>query len=229
MGSLLYIDCKSNCVSDISQRGEIHAVIIRIWCLRQRRLIRLKVVIDLQTGTGRNQLADEDVLLQADEMIDLALDRSIGQHLCGLLEGRSGEEALGRERRLCDAHEDLREGDKRNTLFTVIDPSLQLSVHGVDLVDVNDRVAEKRAASGIIDANLAHHLADNDLNVLIVDVDALLAVNLLDLLNDILLAGGDTADTQNIMGASPGSWLRMKSLGREQETGALLLHLLGAG
>ena len=41
----------------------------------------------------------------------------------------------------------------------------------------------------VLDAHLAHHLADDDLDVLIVDVNALLTVNLLNFLNEVVLNG----------------------------------------
>ena len=49
------------------------------------------------TRAGRNQLADDYVLLQAHQRIDLALDRSVGQHAGGLLEGCSGHPGIGCE------------------------------------------------------------------------------------------------------------------------------------
>ena len=44
--------------------------------------------------------------------------------------------------------------------------------------------------AGILHADLAHHLADDDLDVLIVDVNALLTVDLLDFLNEVVVHGG---------------------------------------
>ena len=40
-----------------------------------------QLAIGGQAGAGGNELADDDVLLQANEVVDLALDGGIGQHL----------------------------------------------------------------------------------------------------------------------------------------------------
>src|SRR4029453_8275996 len=58
--------------------------------------------VPLQPGGGRDQLPDDHVLLQAQQAVDLALDRGVGQHLRRLLEGGGREERLRRERRLRD-------------------------------------------------------------------------------------------------------------------------------
>src|SRR5215211_272377 len=46
-------------------------------------------------GPGRDQLADDDVLLEADQRVALALDGRLGQHPCGLLEGGRRQPRLG--------------------------------------------------------------------------------------------------------------------------------------
>ena len=69
-------------------------------------------------------------------------------------------------------------------------------------MQVHNGAGQQIRAAGIVDADLAHHLADDDLDVLIVDVNALLTVDLLDLLNQIVLpAGIDAADAQHVMRA----------------------------
>ena len=40
-----------------------------------------------QTGTGGDQLTDDDILLQAGQRVNLALDGGFGQDTGGLLEG----------------------------------------------------------------------------------------------------------------------------------------------
>ena len=63
--------------------------------------------VALQTGGSRDQLADDDVLLETVEAIDLALERRVGQNLRRLLEGGRREERVGVERGLRDAEDDL--------------------------------------------------------------------------------------------------------------------------
>src|SRR4051794_31003568 len=58
-----------------------------------------------EAGGSRDQLADDHVLLQTEQAVDLALDRGVGQHLRRLLEGGGGEERLGRQRGLGDAED----------------------------------------------------------------------------------------------------------------------------
>ena len=54
-------------------------------------------------GPGRDELADDDVLLEPDQVVLGAVDGGLGQHPGRLLEGRRGEEARGVERGLGDA------------------------------------------------------------------------------------------------------------------------------
>ena len=55
-----------------------------------------ELLLDLrQTSTGGDELTDDDVLLQAGQRVDLALDGGLGQDTGGLLEGRSGQEGVG--------------------------------------------------------------------------------------------------------------------------------------
>ena len=59
-------------------------------------------IVDLgvlhQTGTGRDQLTDDDILLQADQRIDLALDGCFGEDTGGFLEGSRRHERLSSQR-----------------------------------------------------------------------------------------------------------------------------------
>ena len=67
-----------------------------------------ELLLDLrQTSTGGDELTDDDVLLQAGQRVDLALDSGLGQDTGGLLEGRSGQEGVGSQAGLGDAKQDL--------------------------------------------------------------------------------------------------------------------------
>src|SRR3546814_1565129 len=57
-----------------------------------------------RAGAGRDQLADDDVLLQTEEPIALGLDGRLGEHSRGLLEGGRREPRVGGQRGLRDAH-----------------------------------------------------------------------------------------------------------------------------
>ena len=56
-------------------------------------------------GPGRDQLADDDVLLETLEAVVLALDRGLGEHPGGLLERGRRQPRVGGQRRLGDPHE----------------------------------------------------------------------------------------------------------------------------
>ena len=60
-----------------------------------RGLAGLVVTVCHEAGACGDQLTDDDVLLQANQMVNLALDGGIGQDLGGLLEGCGGQEGVG--------------------------------------------------------------------------------------------------------------------------------------
>jgi hypothetical protein len=72
---------------------------------RQGHLLhhRLRKWRQVDLGTGRDQLANDDVLFEAEEAVYLAAYRSLGEDTRRLLEGGGGEEALGVQRGLGDA------------------------------------------------------------------------------------------------------------------------------
>src|SRR5919201_1748460 len=129
----------------------------------------------LQTGRGRDQLADDHVLLQAEQPVDLALDRGIGQHLRRLLErGR-------RERGLRDPEDQRLEG--RLLLLLLLDARVLAIEH--DLVD--ELPGQELGFAGVLDPHLLEHLTHDQLDVLVVDVDALRLVDLLHLADEVQL------------------------------------------
>src|SRR4029450_5440976 len=88
--------------------------------------------VALEPGGGRDQLADDHVLLQAGQAVDLALERGVGEHLRRLLEGGGGEERVRPERRLRDAEDDLLE------LRQLAAGRLDLAVRAPQLVPVHE-------------------------------------------------------------------------------------------
>ena len=77
------------------------------FCSLSVRLVDLDVGIPLQAGAGGDLLADDDVFLQAQQRVGLALDGCFGQHAGGLLEGGRGQEALGGQGGLGDAQQQM--------------------------------------------------------------------------------------------------------------------------
>src|SRR5215831_14559644 len=50
------------------------------------------VAVVLHAGAGRDEASDDNVLFQAAQVIDLAVDAGFSEHARGLLERRSGDE-----------------------------------------------------------------------------------------------------------------------------------------
>ena len=68
------------------------------------------VPVPVDAGTSRDELTDDDVLLETYELVATAVDRRIGEHTSGLLEGRGREPRVGGQRRLGDTHQDRTSG-----------------------------------------------------------------------------------------------------------------------
>src|SRR5690606_28407798 len=67
--------------------------------------IHRHIAVDRKTRTRRNELSDDDVLLEAQERVRPALHRGLGEHTRGLLERSSRQPRLGRKARLRDTHD----------------------------------------------------------------------------------------------------------------------------
>src|SRR3954471_15335958 len=132
----------------------------------------------------RDQLPDDHVLLQAGEAVDLALERRVGQDLGGLLEGGRRQERVRGQRRLGDAEDDL----------LGLGAFLALRDHRVvdlpELVAVDELPRQEVRVALLVDPDLLEHLADDQLDVLVVDVHALGLVDLLHLLDEVDLDTG---------------------------------------
>ena len=162
----------------------------------------------LKPGAGRDEVAEDDVLLEADEVVDLARQGGLGEHLGRLLEARGRDEAVGLHGGLGDAQElGARRGRlgadplgllaaglprrggspaskwSRGTMspwrksvspgsliFTQLISSMVLAAE-LELVD--DRAGQEPGVADRLDPDLAEHLGDDDLQVLVVDLDAL--------------------------------------------------------
>ena len=81
--------------------------------------------------------------------------------------------------------------------FDALADALVLVLH---LQDVGHGAGQQAGVVGVLHPDLAHHLAHDDLDVLIVDVHALLAVHLQDLLDQVVVHGGGAADPQHVVG-----------------------------
>ena len=70
----------------------------------------------------------------------------------------------------------------------------------VELGPVDHRAGQEIGVARILDPDLPHHLADDDLDVLVVDIDALHPVGALHFLDQVVLHRFGTADGQNVVG-----------------------------
>ena len=100
-------------------------------------------------------------------MIGLAADGRLGQHLRGLLERCRGEEGVGCERSLRDTEHDLLALGRGLALGD------ELLVHRVELEHIHVDARQNTGIARVLDMNLLQHLADNDLDVLVVDFNTL--------------------------------------------------------
>src|SRR5437762_3882857 len=165
---------------------------------RRRRLepfrrLDLDVVIPIDAGTGRDEMAADDVLLQPQQVVPRAADRRVGQHPRGLLERRRRNERLCGKARLRDPQEHRLVG--RGLVALLHDPVLRvgegLLVHVLPLQELR--------VPGLDDLHLLQHLAHDHADVLVVDLYALQPVHLLHLVEQILLHRPRALDSQDIV------------------------------
>ena len=150
---------------------------------RRRRLVRRDphVPIPLEARARRNQPAHRHVLLQPAQVVDLPGDRRLRQHARRLLERRRRDERVGRERCLRDAEQQRL---RRGRTAAVADHPLVL-LEEAELVHL--LVDQELGVAHVLDLHPPHHLPRDDLDVLVVDVDALQPVDLLDFVHQVLL------------------------------------------
>src|SRR5882757_10708432 len=100
----------------LARTGTKHVAVVELAVLgvpghRVHRRARLlggldpDVAVPVDTGTGRDELADDDVLLQTDQRVALGLDGRVGEHPRRLLERRRGQPRLGGQRGLGYTHQ----------------------------------------------------------------------------------------------------------------------------
>src|SRR3954469_15270104 len=159
------------------------------------RLGRLDLdrAVALEARGRRDQLPDDHVLLQAREAVDLALERRVREDLGGLLERGGGQERVGRQRRLRDAEDDFL--PRGRLLALRLDPIVLTS----EFVPVDQLAGQVGGVALLLDAHLLHHLAADDLDVLVVDVDALRLVHLLHPLDEVHLGLRPAAGVEQLV------------------------------
>ena len=137
--------------------------------------------VPLQTCRGRDQLADDDVLLQPEQPVDLALDRRVRENLGRLLERGRREERLGGERCLGDPQDHAARTSPARPSPSCTRVFSRSKRRGRPAGPAGSRCRRS------VDPYLLHHLTDDQLDVLVVDVDALRLVDLLDFVDEVEL------------------------------------------
>jgi hypothetical protein len=148
----------------------------------------MPIAVDL---AGGDKASDDDVFLETAEHVDLAGGGGVDEHADGFLEGCAGEPAVGGQCHARDPQEQLfvRGGLAGLGLFGSLLLLQDALVLVVDIPLVGDFAGEEGGGAGIGDADLAEHLADDDLQVLVVDRLSLGSVDVLHFLHDVVLHG----------------------------------------
>ena len=94
------------------------------------------------------------------------------------------------------------------------------------VVLVDDLLFEETGVAGFVDLHLAHHLTNDDFEVLVVDLHTLEAIDVLNLIDDVFLNGGGTLDGEDVAGGDGTIGKRRSGTNK-----VVLLHkdLLGEG
>ncbi len=144
-------------------------------------------------STGRNELANDNVLLETQEVIDSAVDSRLGEDARGLLEGGCGQEAIGVEGGLGHPQENGLSGGGLATL------GQYLGVHFLEAEAIHQLARQQGTIAGRVHLHAAEHLANDDLDMLIVDIHTLRTVNLLYLFHQVELHGFRSLDAQDVL------------------------------
>ena len=119
----------------------------------------------------------------AEQPVLLTHRRGLGEHARGLLERRGREERVGRKACLRDSEQ---HGLRRGGLAARGD---RPRVDVLELEAVEELHRQELGVPRLLDAHLAQHLADDDLDVLVVDRHTLAVVDALDLIDHVAVHG----------------------------------------
>src|SRR6185437_2526720 len=146
-----------------------------------------------EARAGRDEPADDDVLLEAAQVVLETANRRLREDAGGLLERGRGDERLRRERRLGDAEQHrLQSGGLLAVLLRAI-----VDVERAGPVEL--LTAQERRLARSLHLGLAQHLTDDHLDVLVVDLHTLQAIDVLDLAHEIVRQRLDALQTQDVV------------------------------
>jgi len=164
---------------------------------RTKRKRDSELFVGGKARTSWNQVPHDDVLLEATEEIDFSESRRIGKNPGRFLEGRCRDEAFGFKRGLRDTQEN---GFRFGRLSTRFFDTFVFCEEGraIDLL-----TPEILRIARIGDPNFPKHLADDDLDMLVVDRHALEAIDLLHLRDQEIIERRGPKDLKNRRGDRP--------------------------
>src|SRR5258708_15855404 len=138
-------------------------------------------------------MSHSHVLLKSTEKIDLAERRRFREHSGSILEGSRRDETIGLKRRLGNPKKHWN-GFRRFTTLFGDSPIFFVEFKSVDLI-----TPEQLGITRFGDFHFPQHLANNDLDMFIINLNALEAVHLLHLVYQVLLQILRSADIQDFM------------------------------
>ena len=160
---------------------------------RLNGLENLHAALGAETTTGRDKVTHDHVLFETTQEICFPESCRIRQNTGCVLETGSRNKALGLQRGLGDSKEN-RLGFCRFTSLL-----LHLLVHPEEFRALNLIAPKERGIPRIGYPDLAQHLADNNLNMLIIDLHSLETINLLHLGNQMLHQCMGSQDLKDFM------------------------------
>src|SRR5258708_2928521 len=159
----------------------------------RRVVLAPPVRVSGKSGTRRNQPTDDDVFLRAARVVLEAAHRRFGQHARGLLEGSRRDERLGGQRSLRDAEQHGLQ--PRRLLAAARGPIVDR--HRPRAIELF--TAQQRGITDAQDLGLAQHLADDHLDVLVIDLHALQPINVLDFAYQVVGERLHTLQAQDVV------------------------------
>ncbi len=144
-------------------------------------------------GTSGDQTTHDHVFLQAFQRIGLAGNRRLGQNAGRFLEGSRRDKGPCLQACLGDAKQHRSSLGRFATFFH------QTLVEQIKLDTVNMLTGDHAGVASFRDFNFLQHLANNHLDVLVVDHNALQAVDFLDLVDEVGSKCLNALDRQNVM------------------------------
>src|SRR5260370_31127409 len=154
---------------------------------------QLNAAVVLETRSSGNEAAHDDVFLKAAEIVYLAGDRCFREDAGSLLEARGGDERDALQRRLGDTKE------QRASCWRAATVSDYTIVLFAEAELVHLLLEEECGVANAFNFDPAHHLPGDGFDVLVVDVHALEAVNLLNGVYQVGLRELFSEDGQPVM------------------------------